>query len=86
MLCLAEIIVFMSSSIQDRINQALEEARVTCSTSGDGSSECAVAWDTVEELQAEASHKRGKPEEARNSLQVYCDDNPDAPECRIYED
>lgn len=82
----SRIIVPMSSSIQNKITQALEEARVTCSTNGDGSSECAVAWDTVEELQAEAAHKRPLPEQSRNSLQVYCDDNPDAPECRIYED
>lgn len=76
----------MSTSIQNRINQAREEARAACSTNGDTSSECAVAWDTVEELQAEASHKLHQPGQDRNSLEVYCDDNPDAPECRIYED
>nr|MDJ0650679.1 Calvin cycle protein CP12 [Xenococcaceae cyanobacterium MO_188.B19] len=47
--------------------------------------ECAAAWDAVEELQAEASHqKQNNPE--KSSLEQYCDNNPDAPECRVYED
>ncbi|MFS8120715.1 MAG: Calvin cycle protein CP12, partial [Microcoleus sp.] len=41
-------------------------------------------WDAVEELQAEASHqKQVKP---KNSLERFCDDNPDAAECRIYDE
>jgi hypothetical protein len=44
----------------------------------------AAAWDAVEELQAEASHqKQVKP---KNSFEKYCDDNPDAAECRIYDE
>ena len=73
-------------NIEDRIEEAREEARAVCSTKGDGSVECAVAWDIVEELQAEASDERTDAANAPNSLQVYCDLNPDAPECRIYED
>ena len=38
----------------------------------------------LEELQAEASHQ--KQQEPKNSLEQYCDDNPEAAECRIYED
>ncbi|TAF33399.1 MAG: hypothetical protein EAZ69_16300 [Oscillatoriales cyanobacterium] len=50
----------------------------------DTSGECAAAWDAVEELQAEASHqKQVKP---KNSFEKYCDDNPDAAECRIYDE
>ncbi|MBD2305080.1 Calvin cycle protein CP12 [Chroococcidiopsis sp. FACHB-1243] len=72
------------SNIQDEIEQAREQARQACETSGDDSVDCAVAWDTVEELQAEASHKRQvKP---KNSLEKYCDDNPEAAECRLYDD
>ena len=51
---------------------------------GSASKESAVAWDTVEELRAEAGHKHQKP--IKNSLENYCDANPDADECRIYED
>ena len=67
-----------------KIEEELEQARSVCDVSGSNSAECAAAWDAVEEMQADASHRRQvKP---KNSLQQYCDDNPDADECRIYED
>jgi hypothetical protein len=72
------------SDIQDRIQQELEQARAVCDTTGTTSPDCAAAWDAVEELQAEASHQR--QEKRKNSLEQYCDDNPDAAECRLYED
>ncbi|MBE9034682.1 Calvin cycle protein CP12 [aff. Roholtiella sp. LEGE 12411] len=73
-----------NSDIQEKIQEEVEEARAVCDAAGSTSPECAAAWDAVEELQAEASHKRqGKP---KNSLEQYCDDNPDAAECRVYED
>jgi hypothetical protein len=73
------------SNIQEQIEKEREQARAVCSTEGSTSGECAAAWDAVEELQAEASHqKQGKPE--KNSLEQYCDANPDALECRVYED
>lgn len=72
------------SNIQDQIEQEREQARKACETSGEASAECAAAWDAVEELQAEASHKRRvKP---KTSLEQYCDDNPDAAECRVYDE
>jgi hypothetical protein len=75
----------MSNNIQDKIQEELEQARNACETSGDSSAECAAAWDAVEELQAEASHQRqGEPK--KSSFEAYCDENPDADECRMYED
>ncbi len=72
------------SNIQDKIQEEVEQARAACDTSGSNSPECAAAWDAVEELQAEASHrKQSKP---KNSLEQYCDANPEADECRVYED
>ncbi|MBW4622545.1 MAG: Calvin cycle protein CP12 [Cyanosarcina radialis HA8281-LM2] len=72
------------TNIQQQIEKEREEARAVCDTSGSTSPECAAAWDAVEEMQAEASHqKQSKP---KNSLEKYCDDNPDAAECRLYED
>lgn len=72
------------SNIEQQIEQEREQARAVCDTKGGTSSECAAAWDAVEELQAEASHQRQvKP---KNSLEQYCDDNPDAAECRLYEE
>jgi CBS domain-containing protein len=46
--------------LEDRIEVAREEARSICKEKGDTSPACAVAWDTVEELQALASDQRGK--------------------------
>ena len=72
------------SDIQDKIQDELQEARTVCDTEGSSSAECAAAWDAVEELQAEASHQRqSKP---KNSLEKYCDENPEADECRVYDD
>jgi hypothetical protein len=72
------------TDIQDEIKQEVEQARAVCDISGNTSAECAAAWDAVEELQAEASHQRQA--KRKNSLEQYCDDNPDAAECRIYDD
>ena len=71
--------------IEDRIEAAREDAREVCAARGKTSPECAAAWDVVEELQAAASHKR-QEKSTTNSLEDYCAANPDAPECRIYED
>ncbi|KYC39875.1 hypothetical protein WA1_28310 [Scytonema hofmannii PCC 7110] len=72
------------SNIQDKIDQEVEQARATCDVTGSTSGECAAAWDAVEELQAEASHQRQA--KRKNSLEQYCDANPEADECRVYED
>ena len=72
------------SDIQEAIEKELDNARAVCS-SDDTSGECAAAWDAVEELQAEASHQR-QNHPPKSSLEKYCDDNPDAAECRVYED
>ncbi|MCV3213675.1 Calvin cycle protein CP12 [Plectonema radiosum NIES-515] len=69
------------SDIQAQINEEVEQARTVCDVSGTNSAECAAAWDAVEELQAEASHQRQNKK--KNSLEQYCDDNPEAIECRI---
>ncbi|MGD1850889.1 MAG: Calvin cycle protein CP12 [Cyanophyceae cyanobacterium] len=71
------------TNIQDRIDEEVANAREVCNA--DNSSESAAAWDAVEELQAEASHqKEAVPQ--KNSLEKYCDENPEAAECRIYDD
>ncbi|MCS6958524.1 MAG: Calvin cycle protein CP12 [Pseudanabaenaceae cyanobacterium SKYGB_i_bin29] len=72
------------SDIHDRIQEELENARKVCETSGIGSKECAAAYDALEEVQAEAAHQREQP--GKTSLERYCDENPDAVECRVYEE
>jgi CBS domain-containing protein len=71
--------------IEDEIEVAREQARAICAEKGETSPECAAAWDALEELQAEASHQRVK-NQGKTSFQAYCEANPDALECRIYED
>jgi hypothetical protein len=73
------------SDIQEQIQKERDSARQVCSTEGSDSTECAAAWDAVEELSAEASHQKQKAPK-KSSLEIYCDDNPDALECRVYED
>ena len=72
------------SDIQEQIEKERQQAREVCGVEGATSGECAAAWDAVEELQAEAAHKRQKTPE-QNSREQYCDNNPDALECRVYE-
>ena len=72
------------TNIHEKIEQEREAAREACSTDAT-SSECAAAWDAVEELQAEASHQR-ENEPEKSPLEKFCDANPDADECRVYED
>ncbi|WP_414528723.1 Calvin cycle protein CP12 [Nodularia chucula] len=74
----------IQEKIQETIESEIEQARAVCDISGKDSAECAAAWDAVEELQAEASHQRNK--KPKNSLEQFCDDNPEAAECRVYED
>lgn len=43
----------------------------------------AAAWDTVEELSAAAAHAKADAASPSNDpLEKFCDDNPDADECR----
>lgn len=74
------------SNIQEEIEREREQARSICESQGENSTDCAAAWDAVEELQAEASHQREKTTYKKSSLEQYCDDNPDAAECRVYDE
>ena len=71
--------------VEDRIEVARYEARTVCQEKGDTSPECAAAWDVVEELQVAASDQRAKTPK-KSSFEVYCEENPNAKECRIHDD
>ncbi|MEO0356135.1 MAG: CP12 domain-containing protein, partial [Cyanobacteria bacterium P01_A01_bin.3] len=43
-----------------------------------------AAWDAVEELQAEAGHQAAAPQ--KSALDKFCEENPEAGECLIYEE
>ncbi|CAL5224333.1 g7004 [Coccomyxa viridis] len=63
------------------LEQAIADAKKQCDEAS--ANECASAWDTVEELSAAIAHKKAQ---ASDPLDKYCDDNPEADECRVYED
>ena len=69
-----------SNNLHQRIKEAIAQAR---RLSQQGQAElAAVAWDEVEELLAETSHQHA---EAKTNFEQYCEDNPWARECRIYD-
>ena len=72
------------STLETAILEAVAEARSTCQVNGSNSSECAVAWDIVEELQAEKSHQK-QAAKIKSSLENYCATHPSALECRVYD-
>ncbi len=71
-------------NLETAILEAVAEARSTCEVNGSSSSDCAVAWDIVEELQAEKSHQK-QARQNKNSLDSHCDRHPNALECRVYD-
>jgi hypothetical protein len=73
-----------NKTIEQAILEAIVEARATCEENGSNSSNCAVAWDTVEELQAEKAHQK-RAQHRKTSLETYCEMYPDALECLIYD-
>lgn len=73
----------LASNLEQQIQSMTEQARTACSTNGDWSSECAVAWDAVEEVQVAAADRRY--EKQKSNFDRYCDERPDALECRIYD-
>ncbi|MBC1236852.1 hypothetical protein VF14_24765 [Nostoc linckia z18] len=73
-----------ATTLEQAIFEAINEARTTCELNGSNSANCAVAWDIVEELQAEKSHQH-QAEQHKTSLDKYCDRHPDSVECLIYD-
>ncbi|MCZ2201737.1 Calvin cycle protein CP12 [Cylindrospermopsis raciborskii] len=71
-------------NIQQAILAALTQARQVCDQQGDNSPECAVAWDRIEELQAQNAHQQ-QLKHYLTSLESYCERYPDAVECLIYD-
>lgn len=67
------------------LEKTLKEAEEACDKAGSSSDECAVAFDAVEEVSAAVAHKKQAAAKS-DPLDLFCDDNPDADECRIYDD
>ena len=76
----ATLLPKLSDNLHQKITAAIARAR---NLSKQGQTEqAAVAWDEVEELLAETSHQQT---EAKTYFEQYCEDNPWARECRIYD-
>ncbi|WP_225886630.1 Calvin cycle protein CP12 [Leptolyngbya sp. PCC 6406] len=73
-----------NQQFQAELEKARDDARAICAEKGESSAECAAAWDAVEEMQAEVSHQHQQPK--KTSFDQYLEENPDAPEARMYED
>lgn len=71
-----------AASLTERIQAAREQARAMTDHYGLYSSEAAIAWETVEELLAEAAHQRLSN---ATTFEAYCQEFPDAPEARMYD-
>jgi hypothetical protein len=70
-------------TLEDRIEQAREAAHQAGEKFGKTSPEFAVAMEILEELRQESGHQRSTP--TQNSLDRICSDNPELPECLIYD-
>lgn len=75
----------VSVKLEERIQEAIAEARKLTQEEGARSKASASAWDTVEELQAELAHQSVQ-KLPKTAFEEYCDENPDAPESRMYDD
>merc|ERR1712017_67775 len=65
-----------AQDMSEQLEKAIDEAKENCD---DGNTaDCAVAWDNVEEISAEISHK--KSQKKVDPLEDFCDDNPEADE------
>jgi CP12 domain len=71
------------TSEKSPVETAIDNAKETCESGSTG--ECAAAWDEVEELSADVAHKKLN-KGSSDPLEQYCDENPEADECRVYED
>ncbi|CAK9152904.1 unnamed protein product [Ilex paraguariensis] len=69
--------------LSEKVAESIKAAEEACS--GDPvSGECVAAWDEVEELSAARSHAKNKQKDS-DALEDYCKDNPEADECRTYD-
>jgi len=72
-----------SKDFKDELQKAIDYAHQVTAEKGTTSTEAAVAWDVVEEMQAEVSHQHQKPK--KTGFDQYLEDNPEAPEGLMYD-
>ncbi len=70
--------------LEQELTVAIKKARATCSATSPRSEECAIAWDIVDELQAELAHQEAK-KISKTAFEEYCEEFPEAMESRMYD-
>ena len=70
--------------LEHALQDAIGKARDTCSTTSPRSEECAIAWDIVDELEAELAHQEAK-KISKTAFEEYCEEFPEAMESRMYD-
>lgn len=71
-------------TIQTQIAEEMKKAEEASAKFGATSKEARIAWDVVEELEAEASHMKANAVK-KDPLEEYCEGSPEADECRTYD-
>lgn len=68
----------------DRLNQKLKEAIARARSLSDRGEDklAAAAWDEIEELRTKIAEQKA---EVKTNFEQYCDDNPSAVGCLIYD-
>jgi hypothetical protein len=70
-----------TESLKDRLKHALAQARQVCGLGPGAAMDCKLAWETVAELGIAASTQA----EEQPFFTSYCDANPGAIECKVYD-
>ncbi|MGV2830290.1 CBS domain-containing protein [Myxosarcina sp. GI1(2024)] len=70
--------------LKQQIEQKIDDARRICAERGFDSKECAAAWDSVEELQAEQAHQQAE-ELKQTAFDEYCQEHPEAKDIWRYD-
>ncbi|CAK9211774.1 unnamed protein product [Sphagnum troendelagicum] len=74
------------SSSEQSLKDSILEAKEACE-GAEGSEECAAAWEEVEGIKATVEVQNAKLGGGKDDpLEAFCSDNPEAEECRVYEE
>jgi len=71
--------------LDSAIQEALKQAETECEQKGVHSKECEVSWDIAEELLAAKAHKKVQDQQFMDPLELFCEESPDADECRMHD-
>lgn len=70
--------------LEQKIQQAISHARVTCAEKGAESIECIASWDAIDALQSEIAHQRAEKRH-KTLLEDYCQEYPEMMPQRMYD-